>query len=154
MTGCLHPSPADNVFILASIQLAELRRNGATLSLACCAMEPEHLLHSMVTCPLSANTWRLKSKHPFVPIAQQLICSSDKNMHVVLWADHQWNAGVGGQPHKTLHFHPRHQHPPRMTLPRSVRVWINRLRTGVEHFCSLYRWGMSSSAACECGAEE
>jgi len=31
----------------------------------------------------------------------------------------------------------------------------NRLRTGVGRFRScLYKWGMSSSAACECGAEE
>jgi len=47
VTGCLLPTPADNVPILASIQLAELRRIGATLSLARRAMEPKHLLHSV-----------------------------------------------------------------------------------------------------------
>jgi len=32
---------------------------------------------------------------------------------------------------------------------------LNRLRTGVgRFFCCLYKWGMASSAACECGAEE
>jgi len=45
VTGCLRPTPADNLPILAGIQLAELRRNGATLSLARRAMEPGHLLH-------------------------------------------------------------------------------------------------------------
>jgi len=62
--------------------------------------------------------------------------------------------GVGGQPHMTPHFHPRHRHlPPGMTLPR--RAWVRRLRTGVARFRScLYKWGTASSAACECGAEE
>jgi len=38
VTGCLRPSPADNLPILAGIQPAELRRNEATLSLARRAM--------------------------------------------------------------------------------------------------------------------
>jgi len=42
-----------------------------------------------------------------------------------------------------------------MTLPRRAWVWLNRLCTGVGRFRScLYKWGMDSSAACECGAEE
>jgi len=42
------------------IQPAELRCKGATLSLARCAMEPGHQLHSALTCPASENGWRLK----------------------------------------------------------------------------------------------
>jgi len=63
---------------------------------------------------------------------------------------------VGRQPHKTLHFNSRHWYtPPRMTLPRRAWVRLNRLCTGVGRFRSwLYKWGMASSAACECGAEE
>jgi len=45
VTGCLRPTPADNLPTLASIQPAELRRSGATLSLVRRAMEPGHLLH-------------------------------------------------------------------------------------------------------------
>jgi len=42
-----------------------------------------------------------------------------------------------------------------MTLPRRTLVRLNRFRTGVGRFLScLYKWGMASSAACECGAEE
>ena len=42
-----------------------------------------------------------------------------------------------------------------MTLPRTAWVRHNRLRTGVGRFRScLYKWGMASSAACECGTEE
>jgi len=40
LTGCLRPTPADNLPILAGIQPAELRRNGATLPLARRAMKP------------------------------------------------------------------------------------------------------------------
>jgi len=73
VTGCLRPTPADNLSILASIQPAELRRKGATLSLARRAMEPGHLLHSALTRPSSGNGRHLKSRHPFIPAAQQLI---------------------------------------------------------------------------------
>ena len=43
VTGCLGPTSADNLPILAGIQPTELCRNGATLSLACHAMQLEHL---------------------------------------------------------------------------------------------------------------
>ena len=45
--------------------------------------------------------------------------------------------------------------PPGMTLPKRAWVRMNRLRTGVGRFRScLYKWGMASSEACECGAKE
>jgi len=72
--------------MFAGIQPAELRRNGATLSLARRAMEPRHLLPSALTQPPSANARRLKSGHPFVPTAQ-LISSSDNNSSAAPWAD-------------------------------------------------------------------
>jgi len=50
MTGCLCPTPADNLHILVGIQPAELRRKGATLSLVRRTMELGHLLHSEITC--------------------------------------------------------------------------------------------------------
>ena len=47
VTGCLHLTPAGNLPILAGIQPTGLRCNGATLSLACRAIEPGHLFHSV-----------------------------------------------------------------------------------------------------------
>jgi len=42
-----------------------------------------------------------------------------------------------------------------MTLPRRDWDRLNRLRTGVGRFCScLYKWGITSSATCECGSEK
>jgi len=41
-----------------------------------------------------------------------------------------------------------------MTLLRTAWVWLNRLCISVGRFCSsLYKYGMASSAASECGAE-
>ena len=57
VTGCLHPTPADNLPIIAGPQSAELRRKGATMSLACRAKEPGHLLRSALTRPLGVNAW-------------------------------------------------------------------------------------------------
>ena len=78
--------------------------------------------------------------------------------------------GVGGQPFQTPHLRVGVKtlqntiyftfipdigtHPPR-TLPRTAWVRLNRLRTGVGRFRSrLYKWGMASSAACECGPKQ
>jgi len=106
VTGCLHPTPVDNL-ILAGIQPAELRHNGATLSLARRAVEPGQLLHSALSCPSSADAWCLKLRHPFVPAAQQLISSSeDNNIRVVRWADHQWNTEWVGNPTRLCIFIP------------------------------------------------
>ena len=45
--------------------------------------------------------------------------------------------------------------PPGADLPRREWVTLNRLRTGVGRFgASMYRWGLSPSAACLCGAPE
>ena len=136
---------------------AELCLSGATLSLARRAMVPGHLLHSGLTCPLSANTWHRKSRQPLVPAAtishhfmrqQQHTCSTVGGS--------PFECGVGRQHHKTQHFHSRNQHPTsRVTIPRRAWVQLNCLRTGVGRVCSiLYKWGVASCATCECGAEE
>jgi len=93
VTGCLRPTPADKLPILAGIQLADLRRTGATLSIARHAMDPGYLLHSALTRPSSAAARCLKLRHPFVPVAQQFVSSFDNNnIRAAQWADHQWNA--------------------------------------------------------------
>ena len=46
VNGCLRPTLADNLPVLAGIQPAELRHKQATLSLAGRAMGSGHLLHS------------------------------------------------------------------------------------------------------------
>jgi len=113
-------------------------------------MESGHLLHSVLTCPSNANAQRLKSRHPFVPVAQQLISLSDNNnICATHWADHQWNAEWADNPTRLRTY------PLGMTLLRTAWVQLNCLRTGVGCFRScLCKWGMASCAACGCGTEE
>ena len=119
------------------------------------AMESGHLLHSALTRPSSANAWHLKSRHLFVPTAH-LITSSDNNIRAAEWEDHQWNAEWADSTTRLRISIPDiGTHHPGMTLPRRAWVQLNRLRTVVGRFHScLYKWGMASSAACQCGAEE
>jgi len=70
----------------------QLRRKGATLSLAGRAMELGHPFHSTLTRWPGGNARHLKSRDPFVPAAQQLISSSNNNRSAVIWADRRWNA--------------------------------------------------------------
>jgi len=154
VTGCLRPTPGDNLPILGGIQPAGLLRNGATLSPARRAMEPRHLFNSLLARPSSANARRIKSRHPFVPAARTLISASGNNIRAAQWGDYQWNAGWADNSTRLRFFIPG-THPPGATLPRRTWVRLNRLRTGVGRFRScLYKWGMTSSAACECDAEE
>ena len=58
VTGCLCPTPTEDLPVLASIQPAELRRLGATLSLANRAIhDPNHVLHGQLDEQLDAHLW-------------------------------------------------------------------------------------------------
>ena len=49
VTGCLRPTPTDQLPILSGIQPAELRRMGATLSLAHRgSLDPDHTLYNFL----------------------------------------------------------------------------------------------------------
>ena len=50
VTGCLRPTPMDHLPVLSGIQPAELRRMGATLSLAYRgSLDPDHILHGLLS---------------------------------------------------------------------------------------------------------
>ena len=73
VTGCLRPTPTDNLPVFSGIQPTELRHLGATLSLASCSsLDPGHILHGQLTEPQAASKKRLKSRHSFVPVEQKL----------------------------------------------------------------------------------
>ena len=110
------------------------------------------------------------SAHPSIkccctaPHIETPICNGCTATHQLLWQQDMCGAvgrssmerGVGRQPYKTPHFNSRHRYThTQNNLPRRAWVRLNRLHTGVRHFHScLYKWGMASSAACECGTEE
>ena len=50
VTGCLRPTPTDHLPVLSGIQPAEVRRMGATLSLAYRgSLDPNHILHGLLS---------------------------------------------------------------------------------------------------------
>ena len=74
VTGCLRPTPTDHLPILSGIQPAELRRLGATLSLARCGtLDPDHILHGQLAVLPDLPQERLKSRRIFVPAARKLL---------------------------------------------------------------------------------
>ena len=73
VTGCLRPTPNDHLSILSGIQPADLRRLGATLSLAhrgC--LGPDHILYGVLSVFSSTRQVRLRSRRPFVPAVRNL----------------------------------------------------------------------------------
>ena len=59
-TGCIRPTPTEDLPVLAGTQLAELRRLGATLSLANCTIhDSDHVLHKRLVGQQNAHQGRL-----------------------------------------------------------------------------------------------
>ena len=125
------------------------------------AMNPEHLVHSALTCPPSGKAWNLKSSHcPLAPPRNNLsILSYDNSRSAALWADHRWNAECFENTTRLRTFIPDiGTHPSGKALPRTAWVQLNRLRTGVGRFhpclhmvwrdcpfCSLRVWCRGTS---------
>ena len=79
VTGCLCPTPTEDLPVLAGIQPAELRRLGATLSLANCAVhDADHVLHGQLVGQQDAHLGRLRSRRPFALVAWKLFDSLSK----------------------------------------------------------------------------
>ena len=70
VNGCLHPTLTDHLPVLSGIQPAELRRIGATLSLAYRgSLDPDDILYGLLSGSSDTRQVRLRSRHPFVPAA-------------------------------------------------------------------------------------
>ena len=70
VTGCLGPTLTDHLPILSGIHPAKLRQMGATLSLAYRgSLDPDHILHGLLSGSSNTRQVRLRSRCPFVPVA-------------------------------------------------------------------------------------
>ena len=87
-------APTEDLLVLAGIQPTELRRLGATLFLANCAIhDPDYVLHRQLVGQQDAYRGRLRSRRPFVPAAWKLLGSLSKlDIRVKQWTKHKWNA--------------------------------------------------------------
>ena len=93
VTGCLRPTPTEDLSVLAGIQPAELRRLGATIFLANCAIhDPDRVQHAQLVGQQDAHQGRLRSRCPFVPAAWKLLDSLfEMNIRVKQWTKHKWS---------------------------------------------------------------
>ena len=105
VSGCLRPTPTNNLPILVGIQSAELRGKGATLSLACRAIAPGHLLHTALTCPPSANARLLKSKHCLYPPQSNSSVHLTTKQKCGALGGSPMECGVDGEHHETPYCH-------------------------------------------------
>ena len=158
VTGCLRPTPTDHLPVLSGIQPAELRRLGATFSLAYRgSLDPDHILHGLLSGSSDTGQVRLRSRRPFVPGARNLLDNLARlGIRASEWTNHKWNAEYCESASRLRAFVPGTSvRPVGMSLPRAAWVKLNRLRTGVGRFhSSMHKWGLAPSPNCECGASE
>ena len=158
VTGCLRPTPTDHLHVLSGIQPAELRRLGATLSLAYRgSLDPDHILHGLLSGSSDTRQVRLRSRHPFVPGAWNLLDNLARlGIRASEWTNHKWKTEYCENASRLRAFLPRTgARPVEMGLPRAAWVKLNRLRTGVGRFhSSMHKWDLAPSTNCECGAFE
>ena len=158
VSGCLRPTPSVYLPVLSGIQPAELRRQGATLSLANrSSLDPDHILHGQFHESQDICRERSKSRHSFVPAVRKLLDSlSEMDVHAAEWTNTKWDMEYSANALSLHAFIPKAgSRPLGMGLPRAAWVKLNRLRSGVGRFCSsMYKWGLAPLANCECGASE
>ena len=158
VTGCLHPTPTDQLPVLSSIQLAELCRMGATLSLAHHGyLDPDHILYGLLSGFSDNRQARLRSRRPFVSAAWNLLDNLARlGIRASEWTNHKWKTEYCKNASRLRAFVPgTGARPVGMGLPRVASVKLNRLRTGVGRFRStMHKWSLAPSPNCECGASE
>ena len=158
VTGCLRPTPTDHLPILSGIQPAELRRMGATLSLAYRgSLDPDHILYGLLSGSSDTRQVRLRSKRPFNSAARNLSDNlASLGIRASEWTNNKWNAENCENASRLCAFVLRTGgRPVGMDLPRAACVKLNRLRTGVGRFhLSKHKWGLTPSPNCECGTSE
>ena len=158
VTGCLRPTPTDHLPVLSGIQPAELRRIGATLSLACRgSLVPDHILYGFLSGSSDTRQVRLRSRRPFVSAARNLLDNlASLSIRASEWTKHKLNAEYRENVSRLRAFMPRNgARLIGMGLPRAAWVKLNRLRTGVGQFySSMHKWGLTLSPNWECGDSE
>ena len=127
VTGCLHPTPTDHLPVLSGIQPAELRRLGATLSLAYrVSLNLDHILYGLLSGSSDTGQVRLRSRRPFVPGARNLLNNLARlGIRASKWTNYKWNAEYCKNASRLRAFAPRTgARPVGIGLPRAA--WIPR----------------------------
>ena len=156
VTGCLRPTPTDHLPVFSGIQPAELRRMGATLSLAHRgSLHLDHILYGLLSGSSDTRQAGLRSRRPFVPAAWNLLDNLARlGIRAFEWTNHKWKTEYCENASRLRAFvHGTGARPVGMGLPRAAWVKLNRLRTTVERFhSSMHKCGIAPSPNCKCGA--
>ena len=144
VTGCLKSTPTEYLPVLSGIPPAELRRKATTLSLARQSLEPGHALHIYFNRQMSKK--RLKSRKPSV-VGSKHQCSNMDPQYLKRELDIKHHTS-------SLFFYRFGTITDRSwTQPVSLvsaelsshwdrTIWISD------------RWGLTTTAVCDCGAEQ
>ena len=118
---------------LSGIQPAELRRMGATLSLAYRgSLDPDHILHGLLSGFSDTRQVRLRSRRPFVPAARNHLDNLARlGIRASEWTNHKWKTEYCENASRLRAFVPETgARPVGMGLPRTAWVKLNRLWLG------------------------
>ena len=129
---------------------------GSTLSLAYRgSLDPDYILHGLLSGSSDDCQVRLRSRRPFVPGARNLLDNlASIGIRASKWTNHKWKTEYCENASRLRVFVPETgARPIGMGLPRAAWVKLNRLRTGVGRFHSS-KWGLAPSPNCECGASK
>ena len=142
--GCLRPIPTDHLLVLSGIQPAELRRLGATLSLAYRgSLDPDHILYGLLSGSSDTRQVRLRSRRLFVPAARNLLNNLARlGIRASEWTNHKWKTEYCKNASRfRAYVLETGARPVGMGLSRIAWVKLNRLRTGVGQFHSfMHKW--------------
>ena len=129
-------------------------RFAMTLSLAYRgSLDPDHILHGLLSGSSDTRQVRLRSRRLFVPVARNLLDNLARlGIRASEWTNHKWNAEYCENASRLRVFVPETgAMPVGMGLPRAAWVKLNHLRTGVGRFhSSMHKWGLVPSPNCEC----
>ncbi|KAL7866903.1 hypothetical protein AOLI_G00147170 [Acnodon oligacanthus] len=156
VTGCLKPTPASYLPVLAGIAPANLRWDAATLTLARKAQKYYwHILHKATIT--SAPPGRLKSHHPYNKAVQEMLQSIPVDLFRDAWLAATWKQTweTAGPSHIQQYIRDPGGGVKGEEFPPYLWTLLNCLCTGIGSFkSSLKKWGLSDSAACKCGEPE
>ena len=112
---------------------------GATLSLAYRgSLDPDHILHGLLSGSSDTRQVKLRSRRPFVPAAKNLLDNLARlGIRASEWTNHKWKTEYCENASRLRAFVPgTGARPVGMGLPQAAWVKLNRLRTGVGRFHS------------------
>ena len=134
ITACLRSTPTDHLPVLSGIQPAELRRMGATLSLAHRgSLDPDHILYGLLSWSSDTRQVRLRSRGPFVPAVRNRLDNLARlGIRASEWTNHKWKTEYCENVSRVRAFVLiTGARPVDMGLPRAAWVKLNRQQTGV-----------------------